>query len=200
MFDMVDALDFAGPYEVFNLTTYNEEDVKRLFMSKLLIEEKPFKVTTVSKDGEEVMIHNGLVVKPDCAFNNAPLFDIVVIPGGPFKAITTVNSDEKIIKWIAQQSGQALITSVCTGAFFLAKAGLLDNKNATTNRAALALMERSYPNTRVVQDVKYVDEEDVITAAGISAGINMSLHVVKKYLGDEASNRTARTIEFVPNT
>lgn len=198
LFDDVDALDFTGPYEVFNLTTYKDSDVNKLFMNKLEIQEKPFNVSTVSEDGSSIEVHNGLIVQPDYNFNNAPTFDVVVVPGGPYRAIKTVTKNQKIIDWIANQGKDKLITSVCTGALFLAEAGLLNGKQATTNRAALDLLERNYTNVEVIRGVKYVDQGNVITSAGISAGINMALHVVGKLLNEEASIRTAHSIEFTP--
>ncbi len=196
LFDDVDVLDFAGPYEVFNLTTYNDGDVNKLFMNKLEIEEKPFKVSTISEDGASIKVHNGLTVQPDYGFDNAPSFDVIVVPGGPYRAIKTITSNKKIINWIANQAKDKLVTSVCTGALFLAEAKILEGKQATTNRSALELMGRNYPNVEVVRDVKYVDQGNVVTSAGISAGINMALYVVGKLLNEEASIRTANTIEF----
>lgn len=111
LFDYVDALDFAGPYEVFNLTTYNSEDVKRMFTNNLT--EKPFTVSTVSQDGRQITVHNGLKVTPDYSFSNAPAFDMVIVPGGPLKAIQLVQNNEEIIRWIKNYE-QKTIASVCT--------------------------------------------------------------------------------------
>lgn len=193
LFDDVDALDFSGPYEVFNLTTYRSSDVKKLFASKL--EEKPFKVNTVSHDGSQIIVHNGLKVIPDYSFSNCPDFDLIIIPGGPLKAMKSVSENQDIIDWISRYKDK-LIASVCTGAFFVAKAGLLDGKKATTNRAALDLFDTYFPDIEVIRNVKYVDEGNVITSAGISAGINMALHAVSKLCDEETARRTAQTIEF----
>ncbi len=193
LFDYVDALDFVGPYEVFNMSTYKRSDVKKLLLNEL--QEKPFKVSTVSEDGTEVTIHHGLKVTPDFSFNNCPSFDFIVVPGGPMKAIEQVSNNNKIIEWIASYDSK-LITSVCTGALFLAKSGVLKDKKATTNKAALRLLEKSFSNINVIKNVKYVDAGNVITAAGVSSGINMALYVIKKLLGEEAAKRTADTIEF----
>ncbi|WP_062050392.1 DJ-1/PfpI family protein [Bacillus sp. JCM 19034] len=193
LFDYVDALDFTGPYEVFNLTTYSNSDVKKLFSNNL--EEKPFKVSTVSQDGKQITVHNGLQVKPDYSFSDAPVYDIVVVPGGPLKALKLVESNEEIITWIENYKDK-IVASVCTGAFFLAQAGILNGKKATTNRLALNLLERSFPKVEVIRGVKYVDEGNVITSAGISAGIQMALHVVSKLFDEETAKRTAHTIEL----
>lgn len=196
LFNDVDAMDFVGPYEVFNLSTYKDSDVSKLFLNQLDKEEKPFLVHTVSEDGELITVHNGLKVQSDYSFQTAPEFDIVVVPGGPYRAIKTVTQNERIIHWIAEQAEDKLVLSVCTGALFLAKAGLLNGKQATTNQAALDLLETSYPEVKVIRGVKFVDQGSVVTAAGISAGIDMSLHVVGRLLGKEAGIRTADTIEY----
>ncbi|PID03760.1 AraC family transcriptional regulator [Sporosarcina sp. P2] len=196
LFDDVDALDFTGPYEVFNMSTYKDEDVRKLFMNQLDLKEKPFLVNTISENGESIKVHNGLIVQPDFSFQNAPDFDVIVVPGGPLGAIITVQENQSIINWIASYGKEKLVISVCTGAFFLAKAGLLQERSATTNKAALSFLEKSYPDINVVKEVKYVDQGNVVTAAGISAGINMTLHVVKKLFDESMSNRTANTIEF----
>lgn len=193
LFDYVDVLDFTGPYEVFNLTTYNDNDVKKLFSNNL--EDKPFMVSTVSKDGNQIIAHNGLKVKPDYSFSDAPTFDIIIVPGGPLKALKLVGSNKEIITWIENYKDK-IVASVCTGAFFLGQAGILNGKKATTNRVALNLLERSFPEVEVIRGVKYVDEGNVITSAGISAGIQMALHVVSKLFGEETAKRTAHTIEL----
>lgn len=193
LFNYADALDFAGPYEVFNLTTYNDVDVKKLLSNNL--EDKPFTVSTVSQDGKQITVHNGLKVKPDYSFSNAPSFDIIVVPGGPLNAIKLVGNNKKIITWIENYKDK-IVTSVCTGAFFLAQAGILNGKKATTHRVALKLFERSFPEVEVVRGVKYVDEGNIITSAGISSGIQMALHVVSKLFDEETAKRTAHTMEL----
>ncbi|GIN93900.1 AraC family transcriptional regulator [Siminovitchia terrae] len=196
LFNEVDAMDFVGPYEVFNLSTYKDSDVQKLFLNQLGLEEKPFIVNTVSEDGKPITVHNGLRVHPDYCFQTAPDFDIIVVPGGPYRAIKTVSQNKQIMNWISHQSKEKLILSVCTGAFFLAQAGLLQGKQATTNQTALDLLEKSYPKVEVVRGVKFVDQGNVVTAAGISAGIDMSLHIVGRLLNEEAGIRTAQTIEY----
>ncbi|XOQ13601.1 MAG: DJ-1/PfpI family protein [Shouchella clausii] len=106
-----------------------------------------------------------------------------------------VQNNEEIIRWIKSYEKKT-IASVCTGAFFLAQAGILNGKKATTNRTALNLLEKNFPDIEVIRGVKYVDEGNVITSAGISAGIQMALHVVGKRLGTETARRTAYTIEL----
>ncbi|GAF63554.1 AraC family transcriptional regulator [Bacillus sp. TS-2] len=193
LFDYVDALDFSGPYEVFNLTTYEEKDVIKLFANKL--ENKPFSVSTVSRDGNQITVHNGLRVQPDYSFLNAPHFDIIIVPGGPLRAMKNVEKNEDIINWIKSYENE-IIASVCTGAFFLAKAGLLSGKKATTNRVALDMLEKGFPDIDVIRGVKFVDEGNIVTSAGISAGIQMALYLVSKLFDKTTADRTAYTIEL----
>lgn len=196
LFDGVDAMDFIGPYEVFNLSTWKDRDISKLFFNQLEMKEKPFVVSTVSKDGCPITIHNGLKVQPDYSFQTAPCFDIIVVPGGTYPTVKTVCKNEDIMNWIKLQSEDKWIISVCTGALLLAEAGLLNGKQATTNQAALDFLEKSYPEVEVMRGVRFVDQGNIVTAAGISAGIDMSLHVVERLIGKEASIRTASTIEY----
>lgn len=121
LFNEVEVLDFAGPFEVFSITTLLESN------------EKPFIVKTISENGELVTARNGLKVKPDYSFANHPSFDIVIIPGG-FGAEQIEINNSSVIEWIKnQQSRVEFMTSICTGALLLAKAGILDGKKATTH-------------------------------------------------------------------
>lgn len=184
LFEDVEVLDFAGPFEVFSVTSYSEDE-----------EIKPFEVRTVSETGGLINAKNGLKVQPDFSFEDAPLFDIVIIPGG--QGTRTEISNEKVIQWIKEQSEKVQITaSVCTGALLLAKAGLLSAKRATTHWGSYDWMERDFPDVKVERNVKYVDEGTVITSAGISAGINMSFHLVNKLLGADIAKTTAKRMEY----
>ncbi|MBC9785071.1 DJ-1/PfpI family protein [Heliobacterium chlorum] len=184
LFDEVEVLDFAGPFEVFSLTTVPNTDIR------------PFKVETVSEKGMIISARNGLKVQPDYNFQNAPKFDILIVPGG-YGAEETELHNPNVITWLRKQKERVeLICSVCTGAFLLAKAGILDGKKATTHWMDMSRFEAEFPNVSVTRDVKYVDEGSVITSGGISAGINMSFYVVQKLLGHETAQATARRMEF----
>nr|WP_208752123.1 DJ-1/PfpI family protein [Bacillus cereus] len=182
LFDDVEVLDFAGPFEVFSVT---EADV-----------EKPFTVYTVSQNGEMITVRNGLKVQPDYSIEDLPPVDILLIPGGKGVRENEVQNDI-IINWIRQQMKEVkLMTSVCTGALLLAKAGLLDGLKATTHWASIQTFKKDFPNVEVVENVKFVDEGHIITSAGISAGINMSFHIVKNLLGVEIAEETAKSMEY----
>ncbi len=182
LFNEVEVLDFAGPFEVFSITKVHEE--------------KPFTVYTVSQNGEMITARNGLKVNPDYSIKDLPPVDILIIPGGKGARENEVKNDI-IINWIRQQMKEVkLITSVCTGALLLAKAGLLDGLKATTHWASIQTFKKDFPNVEVMENVKFVDEGHIITSAGISAGINMSFHIVKNLLGVEIAEETAKNMEY----
>ena len=182
LFNEVEVLDFAGPFEVFSITKVHEE--------------KPFTVYTVSQNGEMITARNGLKVKPDYSIEDLPPVDILIIPGGKGARENEVKNDI-VINWIRQQMKEVkLMTSVCTGALLLAKAGLLEGLKATTHWASIQTFKKDFPNVEVMENVKFVDEGHIITSAGISAGINMSFYIVKNLLGMEVAAVTAKSMEY----
>ncbi|MBM6768544.1 MULTISPECIES: DJ-1/PfpI family protein [Bacillus cereus group] len=182
LFNEVEVLDFAGPFEVFSVTEVNEE--------------KPFIVYTVSENGEMITARNGLKVQPDYSIENLPPVDILIIPGG-LGAREYEIKNEIVIKWIRQQMKEVkLMTSVCTGALLLAKAGLLEGLKATTHWASIEKFKNEFQNVEVIENVKFVDEGHIITSAGISAGINMAFHIVKNLLGVHVAEDTAKRMEY----
>lgn len=183
LFNDVEVLDFAGPFEVFSVTTLENGD-------------KPFLVETVSEKGTMIYARNGLKINPDYSFGNMPKFDILVIPGGLGAREKEIHNDE-VITWIGNQMNNVqLMTSVCTGALLLAKAGLLKGKMATTHWASYDRLDSEFPEVEVRRNVKFVDEGNVITSGGISAGINMSFHIVKRLVGSSIANDTAKRMEY----
>ncbi|AHX18891.1 MULTISPECIES: DJ-1/PfpI family protein [Bacillus] len=182
LFNEVEVLDFAGPFEVFSVTEVNEE--------------KTFTVYTVSENGEMITARNGLKVQPDYSIENLPPVDILIIPGG-LDARKYEIKNEIVIKWIRQQMKEVkLMTSVCTGALLLAKAGLLEGLKATTHWASIEKFKNEFQNVEVIENVKFVDEGHIITSAGISAGINMAFHIVKNLLGVHVAEDTAKRMEY----
>jgi len=183
LFDDVEVLDFAGPFEVFSVTEIENG-------------QQPFVVKTVSEKGNIVIASNGLKVQPDYSFENIPRFDILIIPGGLGAREREIHNDN-VIQWITNQMKTVqLMTSVCTGALLLAKAGLLKGRMATTHWASLERLNNEFPQVEVQREVKFVDEGNIITSAGISAGINMSFHIVKRLLGSEVARNTAKIMEY----
>lgn len=183
LFDDVEVLDFAGPFEVFSVTEIEND-------------QQPFVVETVSEKGNLVIATNGLKIQPDYSFDNVPRFDILIIPGG-LGAREREMYNDNVINWITNQMKTVqLMTSVCTGALLLAKAGILNGKMATTHWASLERLKIEFPQVEVQREVKFVDEGNIITSGGISAGINMSFHIVKRLLGSEVAQNTAKIMEY----
>ncbi|MEC6748180.1 DJ-1/PfpI family protein [Marinilactibacillus sp. XAAS-LB27] len=184
LFNEVEVLDFAGPFEVFSVT---EDSSKN---------DKPFKVVTISQDGQMIKARNGLRVQPDFSFEDHPDLDILVVPGG-YGARELEIHNQDLHQWIKEQDQTTeYTTSVCTGAFLLAKAGLLEGKTVTTHFSAIDRLAESFPSLNVKRSTKFVDEGHILTSAGISAGIELSLYLVGKLLGSNVSENTARQMEY----
>ncbi len=182
IFDDVEILDFTGPYEVFAVS--RDGDGQHLF-----------NVVTVSKDGQQVTARNGLKVMPDYSFASMPSAAITLIPGG--NGTRPLLHDEQVIAWIQQQYQQVeLLLSVCTGALLLGKAGLLNGLSATTYHTTFDLLAELSPNTQLCPGKRWVENERIITSAGVSAGIDMALHVVRRLHGTQQSERTAQYMEY----
>lgn len=154
IFNEVEVLDFAGPFEVFSLASKNNE--------------KLFHVVTIGETGEMIVARNELQVLPTAKFSDNLNFDIVIIPGGHGTEIE--NKNKVVLDWISKQKTKVnILASVCTGAFLLAECGILNNKKATTHWMDLEKLEKEYPLVKVIKNVKFVDEDDILTAGGISA-------------------------------
>ena len=144
---------------------------------------------------ETVACRGGLLVKPHCTFENAPQFDVIVVPGG--RGTRRERHNQKLLAWIEAQNAHTELTlSVCTGAFLLAEKGLLDGKRATTHWGSIDFMRTEYPQVAMVENTRFVDEGRIVTSAGVSAGIDMSLHVVAKLHGQNTAEWTARRMEY----
>jgi transcriptional regulator GlxA family with amidase domain len=189
IFDGVEVLDFAGPFEVFSRT--------RLVAgldSRRSDDDAPLRVFTVAQSGAEIVATGGLRVVPHHGLDNAPPIDLLVVPGG-FGTRPLLES-EKVITWIADTAASAQrVTSVCTGALLLAKAGLLSGKRATTHWGAYDSLAEVDDTIEVDRGARFV-EDGVITSAGVAAGIDMAFAVVESLFGREVADDTARYIEY----
>ncbi len=158
---------------------------------------KPFEVVTISETGVQIKTHSGIKVEPDFSIDDVPEMDILIIPGGPLRAVQSVAKNQKIIDWINKNKNIEYVCSVCTGAYILGATGLLDGKKATTHHLALKVLQEKYPSIRVVSDSKVVHDSNLITSGGVSSGINMALYLVEQIMGKTIAERTAKTIEFI---
>jgi transcriptional regulator GlxA family with amidase domain len=183
LYENVQPLDWTGPYEVYN-------DAGRFGEAN---GQPAFRVYTVSKTAD-VLDGQGLRITPNYSIENAPRPDIVVFPGGPAGKI---HDDPVFFAWAAKAAREAEIAqSVCTGAFVLAKAGLLDGLEVTTFYGAIASLQQQYPKVMVKDGRRFVDNGRIVTTAGISAGIDGSLHVVARLLGRRIADQVARYMEY----
>lgn len=172
--DGVEVLDFAGPMEVFIAAGFN--------------------VFTVSKSYDIIHSQTILFVTPNYTIKDAPEADIVVVFGGKTKP--TVD-DPEVMAWLQSRRPKTqYFMSVCTGAFILGKAGILDGMTATTYHLAIDDLAKACPKTKVLPNTRFVDNGNVITTAGISAGIDGALHLVEKLRGRTYAEGVAQTIEY----
>ena len=186
MFDDVEVLDFAGPFEVFSVT------------SELNKSNRPFAVSTVAEHPSAINARNGLSINPDCTIFNCPPPDILIVPGG--LGTRKLIDNLAVINWIKDCAQTVeLVLSVCTGSLLLAKAGLLEGLAATTHHRALDLLRELAPNTNIIENQRFVDNGKIITSGGIAAGIDMSLYVVSKLLGTAQAEQTAEHMEYKIN-
>jgi transcriptional regulator GlxA family with amidase domain len=187
LFDEMEILDFAGPYEVFSTASR----VKQKLQPGNL---PAFHVVTLADSQRTVTARAGLKVLPDYAIGDHPQLDVLVIPGG---VVTGELQRPQILNWIQTTSQQTIITaSVCTGAFLLAAAGLLYQQGATTHWEDMDELQNMFPNVHVQPDKPWVDNGPTVTSAGISAGIGMSLHLVERLESQELAVKTARKMEY----
>lgn len=176
VFEEVEVLDFAGPYEVFSVAGL--EMPKRPYA--------PFFTYTVGLTEQTVSTTGGLRVTPHYSYQNCPAPDILLVPGG--NGARRLLKHPALLAWLGLQAQSVeLMCSVCTGALVLAAAGVLGGKSATTHHGAFERLAELDPSVRVVRDKRFVQDGKVWTSGGISAGIDMSLAIVKHLLTNNAA-------------
>ena len=181
IYDGAEVLDFAGPFEVFSTAARLDP---KTGVDVSLIGEKP----------GTVMARNGFPVVPHHNFGDHPALDTVLIPGGVHHGELRKGA---VIDWIRKQADSVeLVLAVCTGAFLLAEAELLDGRRVTTHWEDVPDLRRAYEGLTVIEDVRWVEDGNVITSAGISAGIDMSLYVVGRLFGRDLAEKTARQMDY----
>jgi transcriptional regulator GlxA family with amidase domain len=182
IFDDVEVLDFAGPFEVFA-------------KADELRGHEPFHTFTVAESPGSVRARNGLKVVPDFTLETCPPPQVLVVPGG--WGTRALLNKPALLEWIRIKSRTAeQVMSVCTGSLVLAKAGLLDGLRVTTHHQSLDLLRELAPAATVDPSQRFHDNGKIVTSAGISAGIDASLHVVARLLDPAAAEATARQMEY----
>lgn len=182
IYPQAEVLDFSGPFEVFSTA------------SRIAGSQQLFRVFLIAQSKHPVSARGGFRVCPQHTIRNHPELDLLIIAGG-------VHTDEMqkpaVISWIAQQAKTScLIASVCTGAFLLAKAGVIEQQKVTTHWQDIDDLQQQFAKLQVEKNVRWVEQGDVITSAGISAGIDMSLYLVSKLHNQTLAEKTARQMEY----
>lgn len=187
LFGEVEPLDFAGPYQVFTTA-------ERMWRRQAPNAEPLFQVFTVAETPSALAMRGGLRLLPDYAFAEHPAIDLLIVPGG---VIGAELQKPAVIEWMRSQAAAAQqIFSICTGAFFLAEAGVLAEGRITTHWDDIPDLRMRYPHLDVVEGVRWVEQGKVISSAGISAGIDASLHVLGCLAGRALAERTARQMDY----
>jgi transcriptional regulator GlxA family with amidase domain len=182
VFDEVEVLDCCGPFEVFSVAN-------RVAAGRG--EAEPFVVRMVAAD-REVVARGGLVLRAHATIDEDPPVDVLVVSGG---VTDEVEKDARVTGWISGLRPR-LTTSVCTGAFVLAEAGVLTDQSVTTHWEDQAALAERWPALTVLADRRWVRDGDVLTSGGISAGIDMALHLVEVVAGPALAEATARQMEY----
>jgi transcriptional regulator GlxA family with amidase domain len=187
VFADVEVLDFCGPFEFFSVTRLDE--------SRRREEPSPFEVVLVAETSEPVVATGGLRVIPDYDLASCPRLELLVVPGG--WGTRKLVQNDRVIAWVRDRAGEVeLAASVCTGSFVYGQAGLLDGRRATTHWQSLDRMEQTFPAIQVVRDEHVVEDESILTSAGISAGIDLALRIVARFHGEAIARATARYMEY----
>jgi transcriptional regulator GlxA family with amidase domain len=174
-------LDWAGPYEVFTMAAMGQD----------------ISVVTIAEAEGPVKCAKGLRVLPDHTFASAPSLDLVLVPGGQGSRVEMDNP--VMIDWLRKAAEPcSWVTSVCTGAILLCRAGLASGCNLTTHWAYVETLRELAPDVTVHNDVRYIRDGRVVTSAGVSAGIDMSLWLVGEIYGPEQARETQRWMEYEP--
>lgn len=182
IYDQAEVLDFAGPYEVFSTA------------ARVAGGQPELRVFLVSETGQIVNARAGFKVQPDFSFRDCPRLDVLIVAGGVHEHEMMKKS---VIEWLMQQAREVkLVASVCTGVFLLAQAGIVDGCHVTTHWQDIANLRRCFPQLTVLENRRWLDQGRVLTSAGVSAGIDMSLHLLHRVLGIQVAVATAKQMEF----
>lgn len=191
IFDEIEVLDFAGPYEIF--TASGGRNGAPAEFNVFTVGEKP-----------QIKAKKNLIVTPNYSYDDCPQPDVLVVPGGggylpdgtPQGSRREMNNP-KLLEWLRLKACDCeIILSVCTGALILAKAGLLENLAATTHFKSIEALTDIAPNTKIYSEQRWVDNGKIVLSAGVSAGIDASLYVVGRLLGKEIADETAYHIQY----
>jgi transcriptional regulator GlxA family with amidase domain len=182
LYDNAEVLDFSAPFEVFSTA------------ERLNTEEQKLHVFLIGETDLDIQARGGFCVSPNYTIHTHPKLDLLIVVGGiHYEEI----QKQHITQWLQQQAHKVpIVSSVCTGAFLLAEAGILDNYQATTHWSDIEEFKQRFPNIPIIENVRWVDHQHIITSGGISAGIDMSLHLVSRLCSQQLALSTAKQMEF----
>ncbi len=187
IFDQVEVLDVAGPFEVFSVTRLNE--------MRRFEDTSPFRIILIAESLDQVSAIGGLRLTPDVTFEECPELDLLLVPGGMGTRQEVNNTT--LINWILRKASRTGLTaSVCTGSSILGKAGLLDGRNATTHWRAFDFLSSCSPKAHIKKNVQFTLNEPIFTSAGVAAGIDLALRIVSHFFGPKIGQATARHMEY----
>jgi len=187
IFDQVEVLDVAGPFEAFSVTRLNEERRQE--------QSSPFQILLVSERKAQVSAIGGLRFTPDVTIYDCPALDLLIVPGGWGTRKEVKNNS--LLRWIAARAAKTRLTaSVCTGSSLLGRAGLLDKREATTHWRTFDFLRDAAPTAIIREDVLFTLDEPIFTSAGVSAGIDLALRIVSHLFGTKIGQATARQMEY----
>ena len=187
IFDDVEVLDFCGPFEVFSVTR-NVPGSRQETVS-------PYDVKLIGIQEGTISTRGGMQVTPHVTMASCPPLDVLVVPGG--WGVRRLLDNEDIAAWLRGRAGEVhTLASVCTGSLLLGAAGLLEGRTATTHFGALDNMAELLPGTTVDRERHFIRDGDVWTAAGIAAGIDLSLRIVADHHGEDVARETAKYMEY----
>lgn len=182
IYENAEVLDFSGPFEVFSTA------------SRFLKKKEKFNVYLISEENKVVKARGGFNVYANHSFADCPLLDVLIVSGGVH---TEELKKQNVLSWIKDQSQKVhLVASVCTGAFILAQAKVIKKQKVTTHWEDIEDLRKAFPKLKVVENKRWVDEDRIVTSGGISAGIDMSLHLVHKLHSKQLAKNTAKQMEF----
>lgn len=182
LFDNVELMDFAGPCEVFSVTSeLNDYEL--------------FDTFTISNDIDIIKTIHGLKLEPDYVFDDHPKIDILVVPGG--YGTRQAMENKELMHWLKKVSISSKHTlTVCTGSILLGKTGMLDGKTCVTHHEDLEELQKTAPTAKVLDDQRFIDNGKIITSGGIMAGVDASLYLVEKLHGKEVADKTRAYMEY----
>jgi transcriptional regulator GlxA family with amidase domain len=188
IFDNVETLDFSGPYEVFSSVRLDQKSRADIYNTPA-----PLHTFTVSEKKNEIVASGGLKIISNYNFESCPTLDILIIPGGI--GTRKLLKKKTVLNWVKYNKNIPIVATVCTGALLLAKNGMLHKKKATTHWGAFDTLHKIDPTITILKNNRYVFDK-YYSSSGVSAGIDMSLHIVEKIYGKNIAKNTAKYMEY----